>query len=335
MFRNILKLINEVHYTDYFPKQFVGFVQKYKDKDLDNLYVHFSNFKSDILDKRIVYDPGDTHSDPVGVYAFPADYVVEHPSDIGFGTNRKYLSVLLNKVPEQTLYLQNMDKEQFVRILSTLFPEEDWDSIYEKEIDVGMLSERSRRCGKFFYRELNKRATNRAYPSKEINQFLVSVGIKVLIDSAPSKERAIIHEDEPHQAVFLTRDSFDIIEVFELRKEKVTGEIATHQDRYLETKLVDKIINMLGSKLKDRLTRGGYTREERTRTTSIDFKGENIQGIIHITYPDDKEHRDYSDYSDIKLKFNIANGYKRISQEFKGSDKIEHIVDILYKEINS
>ena len=332
MFNKIINLINEIHYTDYYPKQFVNFVEKYKTQNLDNLYIHFSNFKSDVLDKRIVYDPAGTHEDPAGVYAFPADYVVHHPSDIGFGTNRRYLAVVKNIVPNQTLYLQDMSKDQFIHYLSIMFPEERWDVIYQNYV-----VNRGVRAGYQFYRMITVGLTNKKVLSPKIsNQLLVKAGIKVLVDNAEEKSKSIIHPDEPHQAIFLTRDSFEIIETFELRQEKATGKITQKRDEYLETNIVEKMLGMLSNKLRDKfkIVRN-YPYGEKFLRTTIGFKGKLFGGMITIYYNAGKEHKEYQEYSDIQVDIKIGKtgDKKRLSFEFSGATMIEDMIDKIYNSL--
>ena len=333
MFNKIINLINEIHYTDYYPKQFVNFVEKYKTQNLDNLYIHFSNFKSDVLDKRIMYDPAGTHEDPSGVYAFPADYVVHNPSDIGFGTNRKYLAVIKNLVPNQTLYLQNIDKEQFIYYLDKMFPEDGWDlnAVYQNYIVLRGMS-----AGEYFYRKLVGRMDSIRRTSKEMNDLLTKAGIKVLVDNAEEKSKSIIHPDEPHQAIFLTRDSFEIIETFELRQEKATGKITQKRDEYLETNIVEKMLGMLANKLGDRFkVVRNYPYGDKFLRTTIGFKGKIFSGMITIYYNAGKEHKEYQEYSDIQIDVSIGKreDKKRLSFEFSGDTKIEDMINKIYNSL--
>lgn len=333
MFKKIINLINEIHYTDYYPKQFVNFVEKYKTQNLDNLYIHFSNFKADVLDKRIAYDPAGTHDDPAGVYAFPADYVVSHPSDIGFGTNRKYLAVIRNRAPDQTLYLQDINKEQFIYYLDKMFPKENWDlnAVYQNYIVL-----RGMRTGAYLYRKLYGFMDDKKRTPKEMNEILVRAGIKVLVDNAEDRSSHIIHPDEPHQAIFLTRDSFEIVETFQLRQEKATGKITQVRDEYLETNIVEKMLGMLANKLGDRFKIvKNYPYGGKFLRTTIGFKGKLFSGMITIYYNNSKEHKDYKEYSDIQIDISIGKreDKKRISFEFSGDTKIEDMINKIYNSL--
>ena len=113
------KLLNEVHYSDvYNTKGWVQFFDKYGTSEkikklgynIKDLYVNFNNHASDKIDKRIRYDKeddytNDTHSDPSGVYGYPLSYVIEYPMSLRYGTNFKYLRVLLHKKTDKDKYV--------------------------------------------------------------------------------------------------------------------------------------------------------------------------------------------------------------------------------------
>jgi len=332
MFDKIINIINEIHYTDYYPKQFVNFVKKYKDRDLNNLYVHFSNFKSDVLDKRINYDPQASHDDPAGVYGFPADYVINHPSDIGFGTNRKYLAVIENNALDETLYLQDMTKEQFIYYMDRLFPNEDWhlESVYQNYVVLRGMS-----AGSYLYRKLYGFFDETKRSPKDMNRLLVNAGIKVLVDNADEKSKAIIHPDEPHQVIFLTRDSFNIVETFQLREEPATGDIEHGRDKYLETNIINRMLGMLSSKLEDRFKIEGHSHNKGSFSTTIPFRGLKYEGVVNVLYPETKEHREYGNYSNIKIEIDIKklNSTQRVRKIFSEDTKIENIISVIYNKL--
>lgn len=136
---------------------------------------------------------------------------------------------------------------------------------------------------------------------KESNRVLVDSGIKVLIDDANSSIEAIIHRDEPQQAIFLTRDSFKIKNVYTLRKENVTGEIDRKRDLYLENILVPKFLNMLGYRLNNKFKIINTIQVDEGET-EVYFEGrDELRGYldIHYDYNENKEYKDYSTFNPV------------------------------------
>lgn len=85
--------LTEMHYEDFYSKQFVEFRRKYSKMKKDTSYfVNFNNFYDNILDKRV--SPKQDHSDPAAIYAYPLKYVIDHPMDIRYGRNAKFLRVI-------------------------------------------------------------------------------------------------------------------------------------------------------------------------------------------------------------------------------------------------
>ena len=110
-FRLFRKLINEIHFTDYYGPAFVAFRKKYQKilkspehHKLSYAYVNFSNFKDDKLDRTAAQITD--HHDPVGTYCYPIKYVLEHPADIWYGGNAKFMRVIQAVQTDKILRLQ-------------------------------------------------------------------------------------------------------------------------------------------------------------------------------------------------------------------------------------
>ncbi len=96
--------LNEIVYQDAFGPEFEKFHKKWKGQKKDRtLFVQFTNFDAGYDNKVGYSDPN--HSDPKGVYGYPLWYVIDHPGDIWYGANAKFLRVLQNTHPEKTLQL--------------------------------------------------------------------------------------------------------------------------------------------------------------------------------------------------------------------------------------
>jgi hypothetical protein len=134
--KNILRteLLKEIHYSDvYNTKGWQQFFDKYGTAEkvkklgynIKDLYVNLNNHASDKIDKRIRYDKeddytNDSHSDPAGVYGYPLSYIIEYPMSLRYGTNFKYLRVLLH---------QKTDKDKYVDKNKHPF---DYQSMYQR-----------------------------------------------------------------------------------------------------------------------------------------------------------------------------------------------------------
>lgn len=111
--------LKEVHYKDQYPKSFHQFYEKWKSKkDSEFLYVNFSNHGNNTLDKNFNLNPD--HSDMAGLYCYPLKYVIEHPSDIWYGSNAKYLRVIETEHKGKILFLQHLSDANIYSMLNTL-----------------------------------------------------------------------------------------------------------------------------------------------------------------------------------------------------------------------
>lgn len=335
MFKKVLKLINEISYVDYFPKQFQVFLNDYKDKDLTDLYVTFSNYKSDTLDKRINYDPQGKHEDPAGIFTFPAEYVINHPMDVKFGANRKYLTVIKNRVPNKTLVLQDIDEGKFVHYLSKMFPDNDtdWSIVYKNKV-----VNRGTRAGYMFYWIVthggmtpDSDRSSKVITPKQSNNLLVGAGIEVLSDRG-DKDSWIIHPDEAEQTIFLTRSSFEVVNVYELRKEPSSGNIHSNSDEYLEEELVPKLFNMLQHSLGNKIS---YFKMKDRNKSHYFFNVGDIKGNLSLTYGASGYHREFTDANHVKISGSLRKGDgEEIPFDFQESDSFKHIVSELTNLLN-
>lgn len=152
--------IAEAHYTDLYGNAIKRFHEKYKDAGPD-VFVNFNPVLSDPRDKTILglqsdkrkamndrlfkqnkdgsysplgneaaardaqhvifKSPADAHGDPVGTYAYPAEYVANHWFDVSYGSDQSYLRVLKARVTgDKILKLNNMTREYFLEVMKKL-----------------------------------------------------------------------------------------------------------------------------------------------------------------------------------------------------------------------
>lgn len=254
--------LQEVHYEDFYGSKFVDFRKKYLKLKNDNyLFVNFSNYAKDILEKTPFKDP--SHSDPVGIYTYPLKYVIDYPSDIWYASNAKYLRVLkLNTSNAKVLRLQNMDSNY----AETLLRKAGLDMDYLKKAQkLFKFPKGAGQIGKQFFqsvqRDFSKTPTNddysySKYPLRsgvEQTAILQKMGINVLIDDAKAANQAVINDREPTQAVFLSRNSFEIIETFFLGERLDKDNISTARSSMYSDTLARKLASMVLEKLNDQI----------------------------------------------------------------------------------
>jgi hypothetical protein len=222
-------ILCEVHFSDVFSKGFNEFYKKYKSKKNDpTLYVRFDNGNStDVLSKGFSKDP--THNDPVGTYAYPLKYVIDHPGDIFYGANSKFLKVIKDTSKHKVI-LSDMEEWFAIDLLKRAnFEDIDFEDSYFRAKKIypnkakGVTSP-----GKLFMtavqmdfsntRTNSRRNYNFVEPTVR-NQFdqskiLKSMRIDCLEDKAKTLNQASIYHAEPEQILWLTPFSFEIIETF-------------------------------------------------------------------------------------------------------------------------
>ena len=74
--------------------------------------------KLKLADPTMYVEP--IHKDPVGLYAYPIDYVVDHPLDIAYGSDMKALRVVKLNKKAKVLKLQNATEKDVRYVLETL-----------------------------------------------------------------------------------------------------------------------------------------------------------------------------------------------------------------------
>ena len=104
----LVELLFEVDFRDASSKGFLEFHNKYKKQKTDrDLFVQFTSYNASHEERNPYSSPN--HSDPVGVYAYPLNYVINNPADIWYGSQTKWIRVLRRKT----------DKVLYVNLLNT------------------------------------------------------------------------------------------------------------------------------------------------------------------------------------------------------------------------
>jgi hypothetical protein len=287
-FRFWLKL-NETHYTDFYGRRFEEFRKKYSPYKKDNtLFVNFSNYSKDVLERTAYSDPN--HKDPVGIYAYPLWYVINHPADIWYGSNARYLRVIKNVSPK-VLYLQDMDERFADNLLWKLRKQgmdlgnlEDSQSHFKHEKGTGKV-------GKQFFQLLQHDFPNKT-PEEELRlrssieqtDILKQLGIDVVVDNVTRKgkeSQAVINDREPAQAIFLVPTAIKILEVFDLGQKEQNISTSRSYGDIVARKLVSLILAKLDDRIVERATDRPETSQEQVYYSA---KGRMIQ--ISFVLPD-------------------------------------------------
>jgi len=265
----------ELHYIDMFPKKFEEFRKKYnkisRTPEGRLLYVQFTNFKGDVLD-RTSSETTD-HADPMGNYAYPLSYVINNPADLWYGMDANNLRILEKTDLSTTLILSNIYSEEDC-IYKALKLNKEWknwtiqDYIkivktnYKKRIEP----KNSGYWGRVFFQILQVDLTVEPNPdalspfpirsAKEQTNMLLRAGWNVIEDNSTKDTTAIINDREPQQICFLDRKTFKVIDIFNLNyNKKKSVSTSFKPDELIEKKLATNIFNILDDKIKEVYTR--------------------------------------------------------------------------------
>ena len=344
-FKNWLNL-QEVHYEDFYGSKFVDFRKKYlKFKNDPYLFVNFSNYARDILEKTPFKDP--SHRDPVGIYGYPLKYVVDYPSDIWYAANAKYLRILkLNTSNASVLRLQNMD----LNYAETLLRKAGLDINYLKMAQKTFkFSKGAGQVGKQFFQsvqhDFSKLPTRddynyAKYPLRsgiEQTAILQKMGINVLIDDAKVANQAVINDREPAQVIFLSRNSFEITEMFFLGEKFNKDHISTARSSLYNDVLARKLASMILVNLNDQIIERSTLQSESSNVQTYYSKlGRMITinfGLPQYYYQTrkigEKKHKEtklsdlyqvtiemYGEREHIKLQYYSNEKFEKISKDF-------------------
>jgi hypothetical protein len=274
--KRFAQYITEVHFSDYYHKNFVAFRQKYlklmKDYDFDQRkhFVQFTNYKEDKLDKTAsqIVD----HHDPIGTYGYPMEYVLKHPADIWYGYNAKFLRVLKSIQPQRVLNLQNITEQDAINFIFKLKIGDGWndsENLYRKVMpkylkNKGGFVQTRISPGRIFFAciQLNpkeeaeetswgeKKKKFKDRTGQEQTELLLKLGYTAVQDTARNQKQAIVNDREPEQIIFLRRDAFEIVEVISLNQK--SDYLSTSMDPVkIERPFIQKIAELLDDKISE------------------------------------------------------------------------------------
>lgn len=345
-FKDWLKL-DEVHYSDYYGKNFEVFRKKYRKQKKDkSLFVQFTNNMSDVLEKKPYQNPN--HHDPVAVYGYPLWYVIDYPADIWYGSRAKYLRVLQNVSPQETLlvnFIDEIDANNYLRKagLST--------SLMNIAIKHFKIPKGEARIPKAFFavvqhdfsnpeKIVEDGETKTIYKERsgiEQTMLLKKMGFLAIEDRSTSDKKAIINNREPCQIAFLTPQSFKVLETFDMGinlhdAEKITSKVGTSRGPIIrnERKLAALIAQRLGDSIieqnLERLNFGGdpseyYTKKGRLIRINFQFQPSYFQ----TRKLGQKKHKEYrlSDQYDVVVT--VKGEKKDLTINFDSSIKFDEI----------
>lgn len=273
--------LNETHYKDFYSKQFEEFRTKYLKKKTDRtLFVNFNNFYNNTVDKS--FSPKLDHADPSGVYAYPLKYVIDHPMDVRYGATGKYLRVIKLNTAD-ILHVQSLSMSEMRAMLwkTKEVSFEDALPYFKKHYDIKHIP-------KIWFNVMQLTAdgvkdmvahySNKKNKSKfsveslvmngeAQKQMFLDLGFKAIEDSATNSTKAAINDWEPEQIIFLSKDAFEIVEVFHMGKaEKDTSNfitnVSTQYGEVLNRKIAAGVCDAIGDSLMSSkgatASRGGY-----------------------------------------------------------------------------
>lgn len=205
----------------------------------ENVYISFTS-----IDK-IGINPSSPYNTPIGIYCYPlldysASFEKLNKIFVPFAGDSPYINVLIMKKGQQVLNFDSYDETDYSEDIATLreyFIKEFNDERLFKLMVAG-AAEHGTNWGKNIWnvtKELseymddntnrrNRTSTNKkAKPSSVLWNYLLRVVL--YYDLVYDSGKGIIHPNEPNQAVFLKKDSFDLVEVID-NKESNAGLLA-------------------------------------------------------------------------------------------------------------
>ena len=212
--------------------------------------------KLGVEDKTLYREPN--HSDPIGVYAYPLNYVVHHPHDIQYGADMEILRVIKVK-KDKVLDLQETKPSDIEKLIHSL----GWNFTGQEAMQaVRHFHENKRRGNPYshafwfllqhegkLYREdpkgHNDLMKELGINDKPMEKGLVrwaggkdgdssfegetlsgieqakrlrKAGFDGVEDRDPSGTRAVIYHSEPEQILISSRNAYEIEDTFDLRR---------------------------------------------------------------------------------------------------------------------
>ena len=350
--------LDEVHYKDLYPKQFEEFRKKYnkivRSRLGGNLYVQYTDFADSTLQKAPYTEPN--HSDPVGTYAYPLEYVIKFPADVWYGKASKFLRVIESKTTA-IIYLQEI-KEYYdaERVLYKMGFRHVEDLL--KKANKNYRHTGARKWAKAMLSviqmrledepTLNQDKEEKYTPRSGTEQTALfrKAGFKAIVDDARRASAAVMNNREPQQIAFLSRDSFEVIDIYNLRPAKEPGKDMMNQPEppdSFEQKLISRIAYMMDDRLEnkkaERSSLGGWsyywTQGKRRVEIEISQPADyytNLEKRGYKAFSMSKPHREHKlhDPNQVSVVINSEKG--RIKETYDAEATMEDVLEDLENE---
>ena len=177
-----------------YNKRLLAVLEKYEGQ---GMWINFNDVTKGSEQKTMPNSPSSNQGDPIGIYVYPSDWVLENWHSITRGPLMKYARVLKATTSDQ-LRVDEVSPEQWVEINRKLLTALGHNiTRYKDDQLMEYLSVPNILSYSFNIKEIPAMIT-RAY---------VKVGYRMLIDRS-----GVIEPNEPNQAVFLTRDGYEVVE---------------------------------------------------------------------------------------------------------------------------
>jgi hypothetical protein len=334
----IESLIQEVHWGDVWPEGFKKLMAEWKGKHTHGLYVQFTNV-ADPLSKSA--NPEPSHSDPVGNYGYPLDYVLSHPADIWYGHGTRYARVLRSKA-RKTLRLDRVSWSAASEVVWRLRLPYDLNTVKKVYRD---RAKGSTGPGKILMSaiqmDLGAEPTKngwgiKRYPTRtgmEQTKLFLKAGYDAVEDLARSHKQASINDREPNQIIFLTPTSFDVVSVYRLSDPRDDNHVDTTLSwrmDVLEKKIAVQIATAMGDSVTgDKETSGlmGVTRRWTKKGRQIDIEAVDTSLSDRFNSNTHKPHKLSKKSSPHAIKVTVLSERGKFYDWTEPGDKALKIID--------
>jgi hypothetical protein len=334
-------LLNEVHFKDVTSEGFQKFYDKYKRFKTDkSLYVQFTG-KDNIDDKTSVQTP--SHNDPMGIYGYPLNYIINNPADIWYGTRSKYIRVLKLKDNDKTLVLSDLSDYFFRNMLLSKLKDLTNNYVDEEIVKKFLRSNLHKgytiNTGKIFMFYVQHKIPNdfswkksewrdlTKVSSKEQNIILQKLGYNNIIDNTSSEKTASINNREPQQILFLNRKDLEIIDVFQNypSSEQQGVSITRNTEDYFK-KICSLIFQSIGDQIVSGYTQSGLDGKlffsKNKRRILINSMKDTDQTFIGW-----KKHKETKTGTPEIIKIQLITEYGDIYDAIYRDDKLEDAIN--------
>jgi hypothetical protein len=191
----------------------VGASSTYPEGGLKNLFVSFTQIE------KLGINPGSTYKTPLGIYAYPAEYVVDSSSggksmhaSLPFAGEHPWVNIFKSRGNIVNLSSMNQpEAEKYYKVItSNVISSEFLGELIRRSYDEANFPDSA--GGEFWYVTLKIAehiARRKSIPvSRAWNRLFRTIGIDGCVDEGVG----IIHESEPTQAVFFSSSAVELVE---------------------------------------------------------------------------------------------------------------------------